>query len=47
MRMIHLQVEAPHGLENNILLGTLEATGMAIKDLVIATEVRMLEILML
>lgn len=42
--MIHLQVGTPHGLENNILLRTLEDTGMAIKDQDIVTEVRMLAI---
>lgn len=41
--MIHLQVEAAHGLENNILLRALEGTGMTIKDHAIHTEVRMLE----
>ena len=41
--MTHHQVEAPHGLKNNILMGPLEGTGIAIKDQVIGTEVRMLE----
>lgn len=36
--MTHHQVEAPHGLKNNILMGPLEGTGIAIKDQVIGTE---------
>ena len=47
MRMIHLLVEALHGLENNILRRALEGSEMAIKDQGIGLEVRMLEIVIL
>lgn len=39
------QVKTPHGLVKiNILIGALGGTGMAGKDQIIGTEVRMLEI---
>jgi len=42
------QARTPHGfVKSKILMGALEGTGMASKDQIIGTEVRMLEILVL